>query len=341
MEMMPSDTIPSVAPADKISDQLVESLESKTSPAVADVEENSGSIDPLGQTHAQERPATLPVTEDRNARIMRLAAIIPPPAGKPYETGIQVPSQDRLADGFPYPPGLATYEILEDDWNKFTAHLVSLIDSPSKKKKKSPIRMVLPFGGGGKVDFQKSLSKVFEFVRASQNSLFRPKGLLVRVDIPDEGAGMEFMDLYHEGNVLSNAQGAETSNANAAPAADGKEVNATAEEIIADANVAETPLQPGKADKISKAQVKFNKTQDKINKAQKKIDKAKDKTLGKVSKQERRVLGHLDSAQKKMSTRIRIVIEPITVLDNAERSEKNGWTAWIRHCDNYGSQLTK
>ncbi|KFY62642.1 hypothetical protein V496_04472 [Pseudogymnoascus sp. VKM F-4515 (FW-2607)] len=347
VEMRPSDTIPLEAPASKISDQLVESLESKTSPTVPDVEENSGPIDPLGQTHAQERPATLPVTEDRNARIMRLAAIIPPPAGKPYQTGIQVPSQDRLADGFPYPPGLATYEILEADWNKFTAHLVSLIDPPSKKKKKTPIRMVLPFGGGGggggggKVDFQKSLSKVFEFVRASQNSLFRPKGLLVRVDIPEEGAGMEFMDLYHEGNVLSNAQGAESSNANAAPGADGKEVNATAEEIIADANVAETPLQPSKADKISKAQVKFNKTQDKINKAQKKIDKAKDKTLGKVSKQERRVLGHLDSAQKKMSNRIRIVIEPITVLDNAERSEKNGWTAWIRHCDNYGSQLTK
>lgn len=346
-EMRPSDTIPLEAPASKISDQLVESLESKTSPAVADVEENSGPIDPLRQTHAQERPATLPVTEDRNARIMRLAAIIPPPAGKPYQTGIQVPSQDRLADGFPYPPGLATYEILDADWNKFTAHLVSLIDPPSKKKKKTPIRMVLPFGGGGggggggKVDFQKSLSKVFEFVRASQNSLFRPKGLLVRVDIPEEGAGMDFMDLYHEGNVLSNAQGAESSNANAAPGADGKEVNATVEEIIADANVAETPLQPSKADKISKAQVKFNKTQDKINKAQKKIDKAKDKTLGKVSKQERRVLGHLDSAQKKMSNRIRIVIEPITVLDNAERSEKNGWTAWIRHCDNYGSQLTK
>ncbi|OBT70335.1 hypothetical protein VE03_00341 [Pseudogymnoascus sp. 23342-1-I1] len=345
VELRPSHTKPLEELAAKIPDQVVESLESKTSPVIADVEENSGPIEPRGKTYAQERSVTVPFTEDRNARIMRLSAIIPLRAGKPYQNGIQVPSQDRLADGFPYPHGLATYEILEEDWNKFTAHLISLIDPPGKKKKKTPIRMVLPFGGGGgggKVDFQKSLSKVFEYVRASQNNLFRPKGLLMRVDIPEEGAGMESMEIYHEGQVLSNARGAESSNANAAPAADGEEIDATTEGIVAQANVAEVPLQPGKVrDKINKAQVKINKTQDKISKAQEKINKAKDKTFEKVSKQERRVLDHLDSAQKKISKRIRIVMEPITVLDNTERSEKNGWTAWIRHCDNYGSQLTK
>lgn len=343
MELRPLDTKSSEAPAAKISDQVVESSESKTSPVVADVEENSSPIEPLGKDYAQEQSAALPSTEDRNARIMRLSAIIPLAAGKPYQTGIQVPSQVRIADGFPYPPGLAAYEILEEDWNKFTAHLTSLIGPPGKRKKKTPIRLVLPFGARDeKPDFQKSLSRAFEYVRASQNNLFRPKGLLMRVDIPGEGVGMEFMDLYHEGHVLSNTRGTEASDANTAPAADGEEIDATSEEVVAQANVAEMQLQPNKArDKINKAQVKINKAQDKANKAQDKINRAQEKTLENPGKQQRRALGHLNSAQKKMSKRIRIVMEPITVLDNAQRSEKNGWTAWIRHCDNYGSQLTK
>ncbi|KFZ01229.1 hypothetical protein V500_00848 [Pseudogymnoascus sp. VKM F-4518 (FW-2643)] len=325
MELRPS----SEAPAAKISDQVVESSESKTSPVVADVEENSGPIEPLGKDYAQERSAALPRTEDRNARIMRLSAIIPLSARKPYQTGIQVPSQVRIADGFPYPPGLAAYEILEEDWNKFTAHLTSLIGPPGKRKKKTPIRLVLPFGARDeKLDFQKSLSRAFEYVRASQNNLFRPKGLLMRVDVPGEGVGMKFMDLYHEGQVLSNTRGTEASDANTAPVADGEEIDATAEEVVAQANVAETLLHR-------------NKARDKINKAQDKINRVQEKTLENPGKQQRRALDHLNSAQKKMSKRIRIVIEPITVLDSAQRSEKNGWTAWIRHCDNYGSQLTK
>lgn len=343
VELRPSDTKSSEAPAAKISDQVVESSESKTSPIVADVEEDSGPIEPLGKDYAQERSAALPRTEDRNARIMRLSAIISLSAGKPYQTGIQVPSQVRIADGFPYPPGLAAYEILEEDWNKFTAHLTSLIGPPGKRKKKTPIRLVLPFGARDeKLDFQKSLSRAFEYVRASQNNLFRPKGLLMRVDVPGEGVDMKFMDLYHEGQVLSNTRGTEASDANAAPAADGEEIDATGEEIVAQANVAETPLQRNKArDKINKAQDKIDKAQDKVNKAQDKINRVQEETLENPGKQQRRALGHLNSAQKKMSKRIRIVIEPITVLDNAQRSEKNGWAAWIRHCDNYGSQLTK
>ncbi|OBT72684.1 hypothetical protein VF21_08550 [Pseudogymnoascus sp. 05NY08] len=328
VELTPSDTRPSEAPAAKISKQVVESSEIETSPVVADVEERSRPNEPLGEAYAQEKSIGLPITEDIHTKITRPSAIIPSSAAKPYQTGIQVPSQSRITDGFPYPPGLAAYEILEEDWNKFTAYLTSLI-SPQrkKKKKKTPIRMVLPFSGRGgrseKLDYQKSLSKVFEYVRASQNNLFRPKGLLMRVDIPEEGLGMEFMDLYHEGHVdhLSNTWGIEAREANSGP------IDFTGEEVAAHAKVAGTPLQP------DKAQIKANKVQAKANRVQ-------DKTLEKARKQQLKALGHLNSAQKKMSQRIRIVIEPVTVLDNVERSEKNGWTAWIRHCDNYGSQLT-
>lgn len=318
---------PLEAPAAKISKQVVESSQIETSPVVVDVEESSRPNEPLGESYSQERSATLPIAEDTHTRTTRPSAIIPS-STKPYQTGIQVPSQGRITDGFPYPPGLAAYEILEEDWNKFTAHLASLI-SPQrkKKKKKSPIRMVLPFGGRGgkseKLDFQKSLSKVFEYVRASQNNLFRPKGLLMRVDIPEEGLGMEFMDLYHEGHVdhLSDTWGIEAREANSGP------IDFTGEEVVAHAKVAATPPQP------NKAQIKASKVQAKASRVQ-------DKTLEKARKQQLKALGHLNNAQKKMSQRIRIVIEPITVLDNVERSEKNGWTPWIRHCDNYGSQLT-
>jgi hypothetical protein len=293
-----------------------------------------GAMDGIQETHVtpvvrqKEEAKTVELTpEDTHTRTTRPSAIIPS-STKPYQTGIQVPSQSRITDGFPYPPGLAAYEILEEDWNKFTAHLASLI-SPQrkKKKKKTPIRMVFSFGGRGgkseKLDYQKSLSKVFEYVRASQNNLFRPKGLLMRVDIPGEGLGMEFMDLYHEGHVdhLSNTWGIEAGEANYGP------IDFTGEEVVAYAKVAVTPLQP------TKAQIKANKVQTKASRVQ-------DKTLEKVRKQQLKALGHLNSAQKKMSQRIRIVIEPITVLGNAERSERNGWIAWIRHCDNYGSQLT-
>ncbi|OBT83670.1 hypothetical protein VE02_07648 [Pseudogymnoascus sp. 03VT05] len=319
---------PLEAPAAKISKQAVKSSEIETSPVVADVEENFRPNEYLGEAYAQENSVALPITEDIHTRITRPSAIIPLSATKPYQTGIQVPSQSRITDGFPYPPGLAAYEILEEDWNKFTAHLASLI-SPQrkKKKKKTPIRLVLPFSGRSgkseKLDFQKSLSKVFEYVRASQNNLFRPKGLLMRVDIPEEGLGMEFMDLYHEGHVdhLSNTWGIEAREANSGP------IDFIGEEVVAHAKVAGTPLQP------NKAEIKANKVQTKASRVQ-------DKTLEKARKQQLKALGHLNSAQKKMSQRIRIVIEPITVLDNVERSEKNGWTAWIRHCDNYGSQLT-
>lgn len=295
-------------PAAEVSDQAVESSESETSPAVANVEENYGPTEPLGE-------AALPSTEDK-AKATRHSAVIPSSATKPYQTGIQVPSQIRIADGFPYPPGLAAYDILEEDWNKFTTHLITLISPHSKWVKNIPIRLVPPFGvRDEKLDFQKSLSKVFEYVRASQNKLFRPKGLLMRVDIPGEGVGMESMDLYHRSHVdhLSNTAGALASETNAAPTADGEEIDTTTEEAVAHGNVAQTPLYP---------------------------NRARDKTLENARKKQQRTLGHLNSAQDKMSKRIRIVMEPVTVLDNPERSEKNGWNAWIRHCDNYGSQLS-
>ncbi|OAF56892.2 hypothetical protein VC83_07096 [Pseudogymnoascus destructans] len=325
--LTPPGTKPSEAPTAKVSKQVVESSEIETSPVVADIEESSHPNEPLGGSYSQKKSAALPITEDIHTRTTLLSAIVPSSAAKPYQTGIQVPSQSRVADGFPYPPGLAAYEILEEDWNKFTAHLASLISPQrNKKKKKTPIRLVLTFGGRGakseKLDFQKSHSKVFEYVRASQNNLFRPKGLLVRVDIPEEGVGMEFMDLYHGGHVdhLSDTWGLEARVANAGPVADGEGIDATAEEVAAHSKVSRTALQP--------------------NKAQTKANKAQDTTLEKARKQQLKALGHLNSARKKMSQRIRIVIEPVTVLGNVERSEKNGWIAWIRHCDNYGSQLT-
>lgn len=334
VELGPSDNKPSETPVAKIPKRVAESSEIEISSVVADVEEGSRPNEPAEDAYAQDKSVALPISENIHTRTTRLLAITPSFTAKPYQTGIQVPSRGRVADGFPYPPGLAAYEILEEDWNKFTAYLTSLITPQrKKKKKKTPIRLVLPFGGRGgkseKLDFQKSLSKVFEYVRASQNNLFRPKGLLMRVDIPEEGVGMEFMDLYHGGHVdrLSDTWGIEARVANAEPVADGEEIDTTAEDVAAHSKVSRTALQP------SKAQTKANKVQTKANRAQ-------DKTLEKARKQQLKALGHLNNAQKKMSQRIRIVIEPVTVLGNVERSDKNGWTAWIRHCDNYGSQLT-
>ncbi|KFX97362.1 hypothetical protein V490_02822 [Pseudogymnoascus sp. VKM F-3557] len=297
------------------SGQVPGSSERESSPVVADVEENPRSIDPLGEGYTQDDSPASPDTGDSNARATRLSTIIPPSTVKPYQTGIQVPSQIRIADGFPYPPGLAAYEILEEDWNKFTTHLTTLISPHGKWVKNIPIRLVPPFGTRDeKHDFQTSLSKVFEYVRASQNNLFRPKGLLMRVDIPGEDVGMDSMDLYHGRHVDHlSTPGTEDSDANAGPSADSEEIDATAEEVVAQANVAEPPPQ---------------------------LTKAQDKTLEKAKKKERRTLNHLNSAKKKMSKRIRIVMEPVAVLDNAKRAETNGWIAWIRHCDNYGSQLT-
>ncbi|KFY26069.1 hypothetical protein V493_04278 [Pseudogymnoascus sp. VKM F-4281 (FW-2241)] len=336
LELSPSNNGPSEAPAAKISNEVAESSKSETSPVVADVEGNSGPVEPF---------------EDSSARTTRRLAISPLSAGKPYRTGIQVPSQVRVTDGFPYPPGLTAYEILEEDWNNFTAHLTSLISPHGKRKKNSPIRLVPPFRvRGEKVDFDNLRSKVFEYVRTSQNNLFLPKGLLMRVDVPGEGVGMEFMDLYHERHVdnLSHTRGTEASEANAAPTADGGVINIAVKDVVVQASVAETSLQHKKTqdmmnkaqDKMKKVQYKINKAQDKINKTRDKTSRVKDKTIEKARKQEERVLGHLNIAKKKISKRIRIVIEPVTVLENAERSEKNGWTSWVRHCDNYGSQLT-
>ncbi|KFY06728.1 hypothetical protein V492_07806 [Pseudogymnoascus sp. VKM F-4246] len=330
---------PSEEPSANVFNRIIESSERETSPVVADVEEDSGLVESSREAHAQEQPTALPITEDSDARVPRHSAIIQSPAGKPYHTGIQVPSQVRITDGFPYPPGLADYGILEEDWDKFTAQLTSLIGPQRKKKKKSPMRRVLPFGSKGKKEefnFQKSLSQTFEYVRESQNNLFRPKGLLMRVDIPEEGVGMEFMDLYHGKHVdhLSKTWESEARVANAVPAADDNGIDVTGGGVAAQVNVTERPLP------VNRAQLKVDKVQHKIDKAQHKIKRAEDKTLEKARKLELRALSHLDSAKKKMSKRIRIVLEPVTVLDNTERSEQNGWNAWIRHCDNYGSQLT-
>ncbi len=58
------------------------------------------------------------------------------------------------------------------------------------------------------------------------------------------------------------------------------------------------------------------------------------KALERARKEQKRALYHLNAAQKKVAKRIRIVIEPIQVLDDAKKSEENGWTTWIHHCDN-------
>ena len=73
----------------------------------------------------------------------------------------------------------------------------------------------------------------------------------MRVDVPGDGVGMEFMDLYHRGHVdhLLNMPRTKASKINTVAPVVNEETDAATGTVIAQGNLAEQPLQSDKVQK--------------------------------------------------------------------------------------------
>jgi hypothetical protein len=210
-----------------------------------------------------------------------------------YPFGLQIPSRRLVSDGFRYPPGLLYYGISEAEWYAFTKYLVSHIN-PHKSAFYTtllvhffwPLGVILayPFKlWGEREDFQKSVMLVFEKIVDFDEKLFRPKGLVMRLDLPYDDLSMEYMDLIHRTHldhlpVLYEG------------------------DLMADGPEKTSPDG---------------------------LDGSKDMH----HKENKRSLKHLKNAKNKMAKRPRIVIEPIEVLGDPAKMDRNGWTAWFNRLE--------
>lgn len=130
---------------------------------------------------------------------------------EPYPNGLQVPSRQLFTNGFRYPPGLAYHGITPKDWEEFCKKLSCHIN-PHRTWWRTLILIYVffPLGiglaypfkvWGEQQDFENSRDFIACKIKEAEDELFRPKGLLLRLDGPGEERGMRYMDLWHGRHV--------------------------------------------------------------------------------------------------------------------------------------------
>ncbi|PVH76314.1 hypothetical protein DL98DRAFT_657541 [Cadophora sp. DSE1049] len=102
-----------------------------------------------------------------------------------FPRGIQIMAKNTntLEGGFPYPKELAPFEISKEDWARFCAKLTESL---------------------GKQKIAYAIEKVLDICAEEDVKFFRPKGFIMRLDMPgEEQYGLDIMDIYHSqlGNV--------------------------------------------------------------------------------------------------------------------------------------------
>ncbi|RDW66940.1 hypothetical protein BP5796_09689 [Coleophoma crateriformis] len=105
----------------------------------------------------------------------------------PIPRGLQIPAQKTNAlwdGGFPYPPVLDAYGIGSGQWKVFWQSCLTALDQTTTKS----------------IAF--NIEGILDNVARWDREYFRPRGLLMRWDMPGEQVfGLDCMDLYHDQHV--------------------------------------------------------------------------------------------------------------------------------------------
>jgi hypothetical protein len=199
----------------------------------------------------------------RVKRATRPATVNPSQAVKTLPRGLQILAfeTDNLTLGFPYPRALKKLGIWKEHWYCFVRDIIPPLQNTFRHT------------------IAKHIETILDRVAEQDVALFRPKGLIMRMDMPGEQKfGLDFMDLYHSGflglNHVDNLSGAGTTDA----------------------------------------------------------DYEERRNLGAIPFNFKASKSHLYHLRREFYEGTRIVIDPLTILDDPEAAYKRGWTNWIEQC---------
>jgi hypothetical protein len=178
-----------------------------------------------------------------------------------------------IKSGFRYPPDLALYGVTEEDWKGFIQAFTSQI---SKAKAKLYIALLFFLMGGfpaaigaypilksaEKIDFTEKVDMIMDIIAEYDRTVFRPRGLIMRLDLFNDGRYMNTMDIWHKKHAD---------------------------------NMRPLLTTPAGCTKKQKS--------------------------------------HLLQVRKKYLKCLRVVIEPITVMDYPDIAQRNGWAKWDRESE--------
>jgi hypothetical protein len=243
------------------------------------------------QAYAKERA-------ERRAERAKLPPIDPSEAVKELPRGLQVLAfdTDNLTTGFPYPPVLAKFHIPPEDWDYF----LETIFTPLHNTEPNTLA--------------KNIEAILDNVAEQDIALFRPKGLIMRMDMPGEQKfGLDFMDLYHSWVPMCHR---------------GHESNYHRDQTSKRRSRA---YKRGHVDNLSGANTSIA-----YHKGFRNLEKTeimKNTELGAIRFNFHASTHHLCRIRREMYEGTRIVLDVLTVLDDPETAYRRGWTNWIKQCE--------
>jgi hypothetical protein len=212
--------------------------------------------------------------------------------------GMQILAEDTedLEKGFPYPLALAKCDISLSDWTRFGDAIIGKFDHCKGGQYHHPHMY----------DFRiHTIAKHIEFVLdnvAEQDiTFFRPRGLIMRLDMPGEqNFGLDFMDLY-SGSVVR------------------------LDHPVHNLSMAQPSLFIYPSD---------DNVRQAILEDHKKLPMRPCLHCRRVAWEAGflAIKPHYRDIRQKFFEGTRIVIDPITVLNNPKKAYKRGWTNWIQQC---------
>ena len=180
---------------------------------------------------------------------------------------------------------------------------------------------------GEQHDFNASVEHIMRRVEDADAEIFRPKGLLLRLDKPGEVRGMAYMDMYHRHHIdrLPRAMlGKDKVMGVTGERGEGMGGGAWPQELRVAAKRAEEAeersilLRELEGREVAR-EVGRHKAAD-GNKIARKARR----------KPRRRSVRHVLRARNRMAKRPRLVIESVGVLNDERGAERHGWGVWYR-----------
>ncbi len=283
-------------------------------------------IQPLAHSSERTSPIRKPTNDELADPIGTRPIKLPFLAVDPYPNGLQCPSRALFTDGFPYPRGMEYYGITKQEWKDLTKPLSAHINPHRTWWRTALLLTLSPITGvilafpfklwAEQHDVARTLDHIFGIVEDLDAEVFRPRGLMIRLDGPSDTKGMMYMDLHHHQHIDRLARLRPTGVIEDFP----NELRAAAKR--AEEAEDQEHLMPPTLD----AAVEMGMGVDEYA-----LHKHTKKELFKA----KRSLRHVEHAKKKMAKRPRLVIESVSCKADLQAYDKHGWGAWYRRIERH------
>lgn len=187
-------------------------------------------------------------------------------------------------------------------------------------------------------DFNASMEHVMRRVEDADAEIFRPKGLLLRMDRPGEVKGMSYMDMYHRHHVDRLPRAMKVVKNTSGPRTEFPQDLRSAAKRAEEAEERSLLLHELEGREIKREKGKHGHKESagkRIIRRCSKRRKARRPGMREKSRKKKRSINHIQRAKERMSHRPRLVIERVEVLDDERLAEKHGWGIWFRRMDRH------